>query len=192
MNFTEQELLKGDYLFYPYPDNATQRSNWTYKELTWIESFSKIAKEIATHSTCRRLQVGALVVRENRIISLGYNGTPSGMENCSHHFTDEDELRPDFKEVHGIYSATHEVHAEMNAILFAQKEESKVVGCDLFITTEPCLNCTKLIITAGIKSVYFINKYDRGGGCDLLRECGIPCFDIREIKFNDKPIISLD
>jgi dCMP deaminase len=192
MNISEQELKEGHYFYHAYPEEWMKKSQWNYKELTWIETFCRIAKEISTHSNCRRLKVGAVIVRNNRIISIGYNGTPVGMVNCSEHFTEEQANDPGFRDVHKHFSELNEVHAEMNAILYAQKEESNVIGCDLFITTEPCMNCTKLIVTSGIKNVYYIDKYDRGGGSKLLEDCNIPCVNVRDIKFNDKPILTVD
>lgn len=125
------------------------------------ETYMKIAELFAEHSTCKRLQVGAVIVKNGRIISTGYNGVPSGMNHCCDIFKDCDLNDPDFKETHGQFSAKYELHAEQNAIIEAGKNGVNIIGADLYTTVQPCKYCRKLIIQSGIKKVYYRYPYDR-------------------------------
>ena len=146
----------------------------TEKELKWHKTFIKIALEIANHSTCCRKQVACLLVKNNVIISTGYNGTPSGQKHCNEYFTPSMISRPDFMEKHRIFSNRYEVHSEQNAIAQAAKNEVNPEGATAYVTLSPCLSCAKLLITAGIKKVFYYEKYDRDtSGIDLLKEANI-------------------
>jgi len=152
--------------------------------------FTDMAALVSQQSTCCRLQVGAVLVREGRVISIGYNGVPSGQKHCDEHFKDifhknfkdkhkcyEDFIQTkDFFDLHGAFSNDNELHAEQNAILFAAKNGIATQGADLYITLSPCINCAKIIITAGIKRVLFTELYDRSQeGVNFLNKNGIEC-----------------
>ena len=152
--------------------------------------FTDMAVLISQQSTCCRLQVGAVLVREGRVISIGYNGVPAGQKHCDEHFKDtyhthfkdkhacyEDFIKTkDFYDLHGAFSNDNELHAEQNAILFAAKNGIATQGADLYITLSPCINCAKIIITAGIKRVLFKELYDRSQeGVAFLNKNGIEC-----------------
>lgn len=113
----------------------------------------------AKNSYCRRRQVGALLVKDNMIISDGYNGTPSGFEN-----TCEDE--------NGI-TKPYVLHAEANAITKVAKSGNNSKGATLYVTAAPCLECAKLIIQAGIRRVVYHDEYRLTDGVDLLLRAGI-------------------
>jgi dCMP deaminase len=158
---------------------------YSQKELEWIKTYMKIAKAFSEHSKCRRLKVGAVIVKNGRIISTGYNGTPKGLPNCCDVFKEEDAAKPEFMDRHGLFSKHFELHAELNAILYAQREHMDCVDSDIYVTTAPCSDCAKIIVTAGIKKAFYLNKYDRDeNGPELLSRCGVDMVWLRDPKFN--------
>jgi dCMP deaminase len=144
----------------------------------WHKSFLKIAQEFASHSTCIRKQVGCILVRDSRIISTGYNGTSSGMQHCNEVFKEhKDDLQnPKFLELHKQWSEKHELHAEQNCLMYAAKNGVSTNNGVLYLTLSPCIHCCKLIISAGIKEVYYSEEYDRETeGLELLKGANISC-----------------
>ena len=121
--------------------------------------YLRMARVWAENSYCKRRRVGALVVKEKMIISDGYNGTPSGFENIC-----EDE--------NGI-TKPYVLHAEANAITKLARSGNNSDGSTLYVTASPCIECTKLIIQAGIKRVVYGEKYRLTEGIDLLRRANI-------------------
>jgi len=120
--------------------------------------FLNVAKQIGTLSRCKRLKVGAVLVRDNRIISIGYNGTPTGLDNeCECNDTTKESV----------------VHAEMNAIMFAAKNGIGTDKCTLYVTDAPCYGCTRSIIQAGIVRVVYSREY-HSDGLPLLNLVKIP------------------
>lgn len=119
----------------------------------------EMAESVSKLSHAKRLQVGAVVVKDNRVISFGYNGTPRGWDNnCE--LVDEDGKLSTKKEV---------IHAEMNAIAKLAKSTESGEGAEMFITHAPCMECAKLIFQSGISRVYYKNKYRTAEGIDFLR-----------------------
>ena len=118
-------------------------------------------------STALRLNVGALIVKDDRIISIGYNGMPSGWDNVC-----EDENNKSRPEV---------LHAESNAIAKLAKSSESGDGSAIFITHSPCLDCAKMIYQSGIKQVYYSNEYRSTDGVDFLNKCNIIFFVITKI-----------
>lgn len=119
----------------------------------------EMAESVSKLSHAKRLQVGAVVVKDNRVISFGYNGTPRGWDNnCE--LVDEDGKLSTRKEV---------IHAEMNAIAKLAKSTESGEGAEMFITHAPCMECAKLIFQSGISRVYYKNKYRTAEGIDFLR-----------------------
>ena len=121
--------------------------------------YLEMAEVWAKNSYCKRRQVGALIVEDRRIISDGYNGTPSGFENIC-----EDE--------NGV-TKPYVLHAEANAITKVAKSGNSSQGATLYVTASPCLECSKLIIQSGIKRVVYRDEYRLTDGIDLLRRAGI-------------------
>ena len=117
-----------------------------------IETFSEVLDIFAKRSTCARLQVASLLIKNGRIISTGWNGVPAGMEHCEHVFAGQDMTDPEVKEKHRLFSEDNELHAEQNCIANAPIRGE---GCDIFVSVSPCKQCAKLIIAEGIKSVYY-------------------------------------
>ena len=144
-------------------------------KLSWDKTYLNIAKEFGTHSTCVRLNVGAVIVKDNHIIGAGYNGSPSGMVQCNEVFTPDKISKPDFMEAHHCFALKNEIHAEQNAIAYAARTDSTPLeGATMYITLSPCNACARLIISAGIKRVVYSHEYDReNAGKDLLKEVGV-------------------
>ena len=121
-------------------------------------SYLEMAQIWAQNSYCKRRKVGALLVKDRMIISDGYNGTPSGFENIC----EEDGV-----------TKPYVLHAEANAITKVAKSGNSSEGATLYVTASPCLECSKLIIQAGIKRVVYRDEYRLTDGVDLLRRAGI-------------------
>jgi dCMP deaminase len=137
----------------------------------WISAFMDTAERFAQLSSAVRLKVGAVVVKDNRIISIGYNGMPSGWTNeCEHWVDTNDPLSDDDK----ILKTKDEViHAEANAIIKLARDGESGNGASLFCTHAPCIHCAKLIHGAGIKTVYYRESYRDTLGLDFLEHCNI-------------------
>ena len=129
------------------------------KQRKFALRYLEMARIWAKNSYCQRRQVGALVVKNNMIISDGYNGTPSGFENVC-----EDE--------NGI-TKPYVLHAEANAITKLARSSNNSEGATIYITASPCIECAKLIIQAGIKRVVYGEKYRLTDGIELLERAGI-------------------
>ena len=125
------------------------------------------AKIFAELSHARRLHVGAIVVKDDRIISIGYNGMPAGWDNNC-----EDELHQPIGRV-DLKTKPEVLHAESNAIAKLAKSSESGLGADIFITHAPCLDCAKLIYQSGIKRVYFGMAYRDDAGINFLTKSGI-------------------
>ena len=134
--------------------------------------FLDIAQRISEQSNCVSYHVGAVLVKSNRIISTGYNGSPPGFINCNEKFIGEFN-----REDHHEWSNLFEVHAEMNSILFASKEGKETSNTTLYCTHQPCHNCLKHLIAAGIIRVIYERPYDKSGYTketdELLKISGI-------------------
>ena len=134
------------------------------------KAYMKTAEIFAELSHARRLHVGAIVVKDDRIISIGYNGMPSGWENdCEHEI--EAEGGDDVEIV--LKTKPEVLHAETNAIAKLARSTESGVDADIFITHSPCLDCAKLIYQSGIKRVWYGSEYRDSAGPDFLRKSGI-------------------
>lgn len=125
----------------------------------WINAYMDTAERFAQLSSAKRLKVGAVVVKDHRIISIGYNGTPSGWDNVC-----EDDIMTTKDEV---------IHAEANAILKLAKSNEGGDGAVLFCTHAPCVDCAKLIYGSGINKVYYRNQYRDSSGLEFLNKCAV-------------------
>lgn len=119
--------------------------------------FMKTAFLFAEKSHCVSHHVGAVIVKNGRIIATGYNGTPEGLGNCDNTF-DPNHFN---REAHHIWSNNNEIHAEMNSIAFAAKNDVNIDGADMYVTISPCNECLKNAIPSGIKNIYFLYLYDK-------------------------------
>lgn len=164
------------------------------KRISRDEMFSQIVQVVAQRSTCLRYQVGALIVRDGRIVSMGYNGPVSGRPECVKLPTFEELIdspeyagRPAFQVINELNNdsrlcegpgCTRSLHAETNAIAFAAKAGVSVDGCTLYCSLSPCINCAKVIVNSGIKEVKFLEKYRNEDGIRFLQESGITVVDM--------------
>jgi dCMP deaminase len=154
----------------------------------FIEAYMDVAERFAQLSSAKRLQVGAIVVKDDRIISIGYNGMPSGWDNCCEH--KEYDLSRDingdyFPDPHNHFPLADEqgryalrtksevLHAESNAIAKLAKSPESGEGASIFITHSPCIDCAKLIYQSGIATVYYKNDYRSTQGIDFLNKSNI-------------------
>lgn len=135
--------------------------------------FMDLAISLANRSHCVKAQVGAVLTSETRIISIGYNGPPSGTHNCDIDFGDDGCPR-DSKG-----SCSLALHAEQNAILYAAKNGSKIEGATLYVTLSPCISCARVIFSMKIKKVFFLHSYAdykkiaKDEGVEFLRNFGV-------------------
>ena len=129
------------------------------KNIELDKRYLRMAKVWSENSYCQRRQVGALIVKDKMIISDGYNGTPSGFENICE--TEDGVTKP------------YVLHAEANAITKIARSNNNADGATLYVTDSPCIECSKLIIQAGIKRVVYSRAYRLTDGIDLLAQAGI-------------------
>jgi dCMP deaminase len=156
-------------------------------------TYMDIVKVMAKRSTCARIQTASVIVRDNRIISTGYNGVCSGMEHCVDYwkkYCSSQEIdesyenwikTEEFKHLHRKFSV-NELHAERNAILFAAKEGISTNNSTIYTLYSPCLDCATSIYSAGIKRVVYEIKYDRSPseGLDFLIDRGVEVVNISQ------------
>jgi dCMP deaminase len=137
----------------------------------WHTYFMDIARLVATRSTCIRRQVGAVIVKENRILSTGYNGAPAGIVHCIDRGCLRDELDIPSGERHELCRG---LHAEQNAIIQAAFHGVSINGGSIYCTNQPCIICAKMIINAGLKAIYITEAYADPLAREILAEAGIP------------------
>lgn len=130
---------------------------------SWDEYFMNIAKAVASRSTCSRRSVGAVVVRDKRILATGYNGAPAGLRHCDH------TGGADMRDGHCARST----HAEQNAIVQAARHGTMIDGATVYCTAQPCLTCAKLLVNAGVKRVVYDGEYPDELAVAILDEAGI-------------------
>lgn len=134
----------------------------------FVNFFMTVAEETSKLSYANRLKVGAVIVKDNNIISFGYNGTPAGMSNdCEDQIYDEDGLHIT------LITKPEVIHAEANAICKLARQGNSGEGASIFLTHAPCIECSKLIVQTGINSVYWRNAYRDTAGLKLLHNAGL-------------------
>lgn len=146
------------------------------------EYYMNIAVQVSLRSTCTRRRVGAVIVKENRILSTGYNGAPSKLINCS------DCKNRCYRSLHNIPSGEkldlcYAIHAEQNAIMNALRTGESLEGATIYITTFPCSTCAKLILQSGIKDIFFIDTYKDDFTKELLIEAGAKLTNVDGSRF---------
>ena len=130
----------------------------------------KIAQEVAQRSTCLRRHIGALAVRDKRILATGYNNVPSGVEHCTTRGCLRDELGIPSGERHELCRA---IHAEQNAVVQAARYGIAIDGSSMYTTTQPCILCAKIMINAGIREIVFMGDYPDELSTAMLEEAGV-------------------
>jgi dCMP deaminase len=140
----------------------------------WIDAFMDTAERFAQLSSAKRLKVGAVVVKDNRIISIGYNGMPAGWTNdCEYHVSEYNEITKSRYPTGETKTKDEVIHAEANAIIKLARDGESGNGSSLFCTHAPCIHCAKLIHGAGITNVYYRESYRDTLGIDFLEKCNI-------------------
>ncbi len=143
------------------------------KKPSFDEIYMELAQNLAQRSHCVKAQVGAVLTKDTRIVSLGYNGPPAGTHNCDIEWPGIGCPR-DSKG-----SCSLALHAEQNAILYASKNNVSIEGATLYVTLSPCISCARVIFTMGIRKVIFLNSYASykglltDEGVDFLRKFGV-------------------
>ena len=147
----------------------------------WIDAFMDTATRFADLSSAVKLRVGSVIVKDNRIISIGYNGTPAGWDNACEEkiYCDDGDWREQTDKLHDewitykLVTKDEVIHAEANAILKLARDGESGNGSSLFCTHAPCIHCAKLIHGAGITKVYYRESYRDTLGLDFLQKCNI-------------------
>ncbi|MCK5836183.1 MAG: cytidine/deoxycytidylate deaminase family protein [Desulfobacula sp.] len=140
------------------------------KRPSWNQYFMGITDLVSSRSTCLRRKVGAIIVKDRRILCSGYNGAPSKVPHCSETGCLREKLKVPSGEKHELCRG---VHAEQNAIIQAAFHGIKVSGAVLYCTNQPCSICAKMIINAGIKKVYYRDGYDDALGLEMFDQAKV-------------------
>lgn len=158
-------------------------SDASHQRPTWDEYFLMLAKLAATRSTCLAFPVGAVIVKNKQVVASGYNGSPSGSAHC----TTQGYCYPGLSSCDASKTLpSRAVHAEANAIAQAAKHGISTEGASIYVTLEPCLSCLKLIISAGIKEVFYETSFN-GGDKALVRDSFIDegLFTLKQIHLSE-------
>jgi dCMP deaminase len=140
--------------------------------MPWPEYFMKIATLVAERSTCLRRKVGAVAVKDKRILATGYNGVPARVAHCSEVGCLRERLGIPSGQRHELCRG---LHAEQNVIVQAAAHGISIVGSEIYCTTQPCLICTKMLINCGIKAIWYAQAYPDDLSQDMLDEAGVAC-----------------
>jgi dCMP deaminase len=145
--------------------------------LSWNEYFMEITKLVAKRSTCLRRQVGAILVKDKKILATGYNGAPTGLQHCIEVGCLREQRKVPSGERHELCRG---LHAEQNAIIQAAYHGVSIRGSTLFCTNVPCAICTKMIINAGITTVVYLDGYADSLAQDLIAKSGVKLIKLGE------------
>jgi dCMP deaminase len=156
--------------------SADVRRNINNERPSWDEYFLDVARLVAKRATCLRRSVGAVLVKDKRILATGYNGAPSGLKHCVDVGCMRQKLKIPSGERHELCRA---LHAEQNALIQASLYGISVKGSILYATCQPCVICAKMLINAGIKEIVIAGAYPDKLAADFLKEAGIK---IKKIK----------
>ena len=132
----------------------------------FIDAYMDVAERFAQLSSAKRLQVGAIIVKDDRIISIGYNGMPSG-------WTNDCEYEEIFEYGKFLKTKDEVIHAEANAIAKLARSPESGVGSTMFLTHAPCIHCAKQIYTAGVEKVFYKEDYRSSQGIEFLKKCNV-------------------
>lgn len=140
------------------------------KRPSWDQYFMEVAEVVRKRSTCMRRQVGAVIVKDNRILSTGYNGAPKGLKHCAEVGCTRANYNVPSGERHELCRG---LHAEQNAIIQAAVFGTAIDGATIYTTLSPCVLCTKMIINSGIKRIVLREQYNDPLAIEMLEESGI-------------------
>ena len=137
---------------------------------SWTEYFMEITRVAATRSTCLRRKVGAVIVKDNQILATGYNGAPAGLTHCLEIGCMREKLGIPSGQRHELCRA---LHAEQNAIIQAAVHGTAIKGSIIYVTNQPCVMCTKMIVNAGIRKVIYSGDYPDELSLQIFQEAGV-------------------
>ena len=137
---------------------------------SWDEYFQTITRDVAERSTCIRRHVGAIIVKDKRILATGYNGSPAGVRHCIETGCLREQLGIPSGQKHELCRGTH---AEQNAVIQAAKHGVSIDGSTVYCTNQPCIVCAKILINAGVREVVYENPYPDELSEQMLDEAGI-------------------
>ena len=155
---------------------------------SWDEYFMKMANDVATRTTCLRRGVGAVIVKDRRILATGYNGVPTGLTHCSETGCLREQLGVPSGQRHEICRG---LHAEQNAIIQAARYGINIAGATIYVNTQPCVVCAKMLINAGITEIVYQNPYPDELSQELLAESGILVREYTGEKIREKSVIEV-
>ena len=144
---------------------------------SWAQYFMDITELVAKRTTCTRRAVGAIIVKDKRLLSTGYNGAPTGIRHCIEVGCLREQLKVESGQRHELCRG---IHAEQNAIIQAAYHGVSVKDASLYCTTQPCSICAKMIINAGILKIYYRSGYDDELAREMLQEAGIEMVQIKD------------
>lgn len=150
-----------------------------HERMPWSEYFMDITYKVAERSTCLRRKVGAIAVRDKRILATGYNGAPSGVAHCLDVGCLREQMQVPSGERHELCRA---IHAEQNVIVQAAIHGISLAGAEIYCTTQPCVICTKMLINCGVSAIYFAEAYPDEFSMRLLAEANIPCVHVPRVE----------
>ncbi len=160
----------------PMPNVSSAETEKTFERPSWETYFMEITTLVAKRSTCRRRAVGAIIVKDKRILSTGYNGAPTGLSHCIDIGCMREELNIASGERHELCRG---IHAEQNAIIQAACHGVSIQGATLFCTNLPCAICAKMIINAGIQTIYYQAGYADTISQQLFKEASIQVIELK-------------
>lgn len=137
---------------------------------SWDEYFMSIAHQVASRSTCIRRQIGAVIVKDKRILATGYNGAPAGLAHCAEVGCLREQMHVPSGKNHELCRA---IHAEQNAVVQAARAGTSIDGATVYTTTAPCVLCVKILINAGIETIVYGDSYPDDLARSFLDESGI-------------------
>ena len=154
------------------------KDNTMTERPSWDEYFMKIAEDVAERATCIRRKVGAVIVKDKRILSTGYNGAPAGISHC----TEKTCLRTIYNIPSGErHELCRGLHAEQNAIIQAALHGVSINDAAIYITNQPCSICTKMLINSGIRKFIYRHPYNDKLAAEMMEEANILTFVMEEI-----------
>ena len=151
-------------------EQAAEQPKLGFDRPSWDEYFMALANQVATRTTCMRRAVGAVIVKDRRILATGYNGVPTGIRHCSEVGCLRQRLGVPSGQRHEICRG---LHAEQNAIIQAARYGIDISGASIYVNTQPCIVCAKMIINAGITEIVYQNPYPDELSNSMLEEAGI-------------------
>jgi len=148
---------------------------WIDPRGSFDKYFMDLTKMVATRSTCTRRQVGAIAVKDKRILATGYNGVPSGLEHCAKIGCLREQMKIPSGERHEICRA---VHAEQNVIIQAAIHGISLKDSEIYCTHTPCFICTKMLISVGIRKIYYLDSYPDNLSLEMLSDAQVKLEDL--------------